>query len=295
MLLLFVCATGDDWASYMWTARGSSNGPGSTFSALFFISWLYVGQWLLMNLFVATVVNNFVSVKDKEDVGQEEDGTGGEGVLLSKSQRQWQMAMKSAVERERVLPEVTPPPPDGEIRQWAHAVVTSKAFNIGMTVVIIANVGVMSLKFYKIEEDPVWWGTYTGLMTLCIRIYYAEAALKLLGLSVSGYFQSVWNRFDFLLVVMAALEEFATEVVEGILPLPPMLLRVMRIARILRILRLLKSFTGLRQVVVTLLLSFPSFLNVRAPRRRSCGRQPRRPPCKYTHAAPSPRWPCRCA
>jgi hypothetical protein len=62
--------------------------------------------------------------------------------------------------------------------------------------------------------------------------------------------------------VAALLEEFFTEVVEQLLPLPPMLLRVMRIARILRILRLLKSFAGLRQVVMTLILSFPSFFNV---------------------------------
>ena len=41
-----------------------------------------------------------------------------------------------------------------------------------------------------------------------------------------------------------------------------MLLRVMRILRILRILRLLKGAKELRDLIVTMVLSFPSLLNV---------------------------------
>jgi hypothetical protein len=47
-----------------------------------------------------------------------------------------------------------------------------------------------------------------------------------------------------------------------VLPLPPMLLRVLRILRILRILRLLKGAKELRNLLVTMILSFPSLLNV---------------------------------
>ena len=48
------------------------------------------------------------------------------------------------------------------------------------------------------------------------------------------------------------------------LPIPPMVLRVMRVFRILRVLRLLKGprAKGIRQLVMTLVLSFPSLVNV---------------------------------
>ena len=47
-----------------------------------------------------------------------------------------------------------------------------------------------------------------------------------------------------------------------ILPLPPMLLRVLRVLRILRILRLLKGAKELRNLIMTMVLSFPSLINV---------------------------------
>ncbi len=71
-----------------------------------------------------------------------------------------------------------------------------------------------------------------------------------------------WCRFDFFLVCLSLLDQFAQELLERILPVPPFLLRVLRIFRILRILRLLKGAKGLRNLIVTLVLSFPSLLNV---------------------------------
>jgi hypothetical protein len=99
-------------------------------------------------------------------------------------------------------------------------------------------------------------------MGLCMKLYYSECVLKLIGLGVGGYFSSGWNRFEFVLVFTALLEDVALDLVGPYMPLPPSLLRVIRIARLLRIIRLLRSFEGLRNVVMTLFLSFPSFLNV---------------------------------
>ena len=269
MLLLFASATGDDWSSYMWTAMdGGSAADGAPAArndrspaALYFIAWLYVGQWLLINLFIATVVNNFVRIKEEERQGGAKEASAS---LLSADQRQWQLAMQAAREHQRTQPErQPPPPPPGEARECVWRIVTSTSFDIGMTVVIMLNIGVMSLNYYHIERDPWMLGLYGQLMLLCTNVYYAEAALKIFGLTCEGYFQNGWNRFEFTLVTIALLDQFFADAVRY-LPIPPMLLRVLRIARILRILRLLRSFTGLRHVVMTLILSFPSFINVGA-------------------------------
>ena len=99
-----------------------------------------------------------------------------------------------------------------------------------MIFIIILNVSVMSINYYGIESDGgLLLTAYIYLMGLCTRVYYVECLLKLLGLTIMGYFSSAWNRFEFTLVLAAILDDYATSSVS--LPLPPMLLRVLRIAR----------------------------------------------------------------
>lgn len=194
----------------------------------------------------------------------DEQGGSTTGALLTTEQRQWQLAMIAAQEHERTQPESVPELPKGagSVRAWLHRTVTSNSFGAFMTAVVLFNVLVMASRYHGMEGDPLMHEMYVDLMWLCTRIYYLECLMKLGGLSVSGYFRDEWNRFDFSLVVLSLLDEFATEVISAILPLPPMLLRVLRVARVLRAVRMFRSFKGLRTVVTTLLLSFPSFLNV---------------------------------
>jgi len=65
-------------------------------------------------------------------------------------------------------------------------------------------------------------------------------------------------------VTTTLLDQFGHELLEAVLPLPPMLLRVLRVLRILRVLRLLKSkrAKGLRDLMMTLVLSAPALVNI---------------------------------
>ena len=103
---------------------------------------------------------------------------------------------------------------------------------------------------------------YNRSMDIFSMIYYFECILKMTALGCNGYFADAWCQFDFFLVCTSLLDQFASEFLEQYLPIPPMLLRVMRILRILRILRLLKGAKELRDLIVTMVLSFPSLLNV---------------------------------
>ena len=58
------------------------------------------------------------------------------------------------------------------------------------------------------------------------------------------------------------LDQFFSEWLLAILPMPPTVLRVLRVARVLRILRLLKNLKGLRDLVMTLVFSIPALINV---------------------------------
>lgn len=149
VLLLFVLATGDEWEEFMWSAMDMPTSPGrpakrndQSPNAIFFVVWLYIGQWLLINLFVATVVNNFVRIKSQENSGVDP----AEVPLLTKEQRQWQTTMLAAREHRRFVPEKAVPPPGGAVRLWVYQLISTHAFNFGMSIVVALNLFVMSVK-----------------------------------------------------------------------------------------------------------------------------------------------------
>jgi hypothetical protein len=141
-------------------------------------------------------------------------------------------------------------------------VVTSSPFDLFIMIVIVANVLLMACDYWKIEDDT-FYHSYTAGMQIFSYIYYAEATLKITGLG-GFYFRDSWCRFDFFLVCTTLLDQFGSELLEQVLPLPPMLLRVLRVFRILRILRLLKDkrAKGVRDLLMTLVLSAPSLANI---------------------------------
>lgn len=161
-----------------------------------------------------------------------------------------------------VLPSKAVRPPRNPFRLCVYRFVMSSFFDGLITLIIVANIGVMACDFWGIEQDAsaLLWQQHA--MDTFSSIYYCEALLKMIALGLSGYFGDNWCRFDFFLVCASIIDQFATEILAGVLPMPPMLLRVLRVFRILRILRLLKGAKELRDLIVTMILSFPSLLNV---------------------------------
>ena len=127
--------------------------------------------------------------------------------------------------------------------------------------VIIANVLLMASDHWSPSEG--FTTVYSRSMAVFSYIYYVEATLKIAALGLN-YFRDNWCRFDFFLVCTTLLDQFGHELLEAVLPLPPMLLRVLRVLRILRVLRLLKSkrAKGLRDLMMTLVLSAPALVNI---------------------------------
>jgi hypothetical protein len=158
-------------------------------------------------------------------------------------------------------PERVSPVPKSCFRRAIFNLVTSAPFDAFIMVVIIANVALMSCDFWGMEQTA-FEHEYNSAMDYFAYIFYAEAVLKISGLGPAGYWADRWSRFDFFLVCTSLFDQIASEVLAGVLPIPPMLLRTLRVLRIVRILRLLRSFKELRSLLVTMIYSFPSLLNV---------------------------------
>ena len=256
-LLLFIAATGDAWEDIMFAGMDATEYGAAPVrndfspNALFFIAWLVLGTFTMMNLFVGVTVDNFTRIR------KEMDGR----ATLTKEQNQWVQTMNESRRWDEKKLTVKLKAPDQPMRRAVFEIVTSSTFEFTIMGVIIANTFLMAVHFYHIEDYPRWNSFYNIGMLAFSLVYYTECISKLFGLGVLGYFRDTWNCFDFSLVCTSLIDQFAAQLLE-FLPLPPMLLRVLRMLRLLRLLRLLKNFKGVRDLVMTLVLSFPSFTNI---------------------------------
>lgn len=86
--------------------------------------------------------------------------------------------------------------------------------------------------------------------------------LKLLAFS-KAYFQSMWNIFDFC-VVMASLLDLGMQFTglksagNSTLSILPQIARIFRVMRITRLLRMFKRFKGLQKLIETFIFSLPA-------------------------------------
>lgn len=80
------------------------------------------------------------------------------------------------------------------------------------------------------------------------------------------YFTDMWCQLDFLLVLTAFVDEFASGLIEmlGGGESSTDMMRVLRVLRVLRILRLLKGAKQLKKLVLTLLLCTAPLINITA-------------------------------
>ena len=255
MRLLYVMSSGDQWELPMFVMMGA-NAPGHAavrddFSlyAIFPIVWMFIGYIFAINLFVGVVVDNFSRMQKAEDGS----------ATMTPEQLQWAETMKASI---GMTPIKVYRPPSSRLRGLLHRIVSSNSFDGFITGVIIANVGVMACDYWGIEDDPVILASLNTASVVFGVVYYFECCLKLTAFGPTAYFVDSWCRFDFFLVCTSLLDQFAAELLNEIMPLPPMLLRVLRVLRILRILRLLKGAKELRDLIVTMILSFPSLFNV---------------------------------
>jgi hypothetical protein len=224
MLVLYVTSTGDGWEDVMFATMEStgvrSPPERNDFSpaAAFMLSWMVVGSFMALNLFVGAIIDNFQRIRDMDDA----DGP----ALVTPAQRQWIDAVRLAASKK---PLPLPSRPASLPRAAAFRLVTSAPFELGMLLTVLLNVGAISSDYWQIEANTQAYALYMQVNAGFAYIYYAEAVLKIFGLGL-GYFSDPWCQLDFGLVCLSLLEQLASELLARMLPVPAGLLRVLRIS-----------------------------------------------------------------
>eukprot|EP01065_Artemidia_motanka_P052349 TRINITY_DN9431_c0_g2_i1.p1 TRINITY_DN9431_c0_g2~~TRINITY_DN9431_c0_g2_i1.p1 ORF type:complete len:2131 (+),score=591.16 TRINITY_DN9431_c0_g2_i1:72-6464(+) len=252
LLTLFEISTLEMWSEIMWDAvDGVSSDettqrnyrPGVT---AFFVVFVVVGAFFILNLFVGVVIHHYNEVKTKED-----------GLhFLTREQKLW-------IDTQRMMLNFTPivrmAVPTGRVRLWFFNICNMGIFEGFIGACILLNVLVMGLE-HDGQTSTFVLVTET-LNRIFTGVFFAEAVMKITAFGLS-YFLDPWNRFDFFLVVASIVNFMFTVVLTDVSSVDASILGVMRIFRIMRVLRLVKAARDVRMLLETVWYSLPSIANI---------------------------------
>jgi len=219
----------------------------NTVPILFFIAFIIVGSFFIMNVFVGVVCATFNQTKAE---------LGNKYNLMTEAQAEW--ARFSMQVFTAWQPVVRHKQPTNPIRKFCFKIVQWKHFDTVIMGCILLNTVVMAIQFWGagygftvfIEGSNFFFG---ALFTL-------EAIFKLTAYK-KRYFTSGWNTFDFCIVVGTLLGIFMKYVADLDIGSVATIIRTFRVGRILR---LVKGLTSLRILFATLVMTLPSLWNVGA-------------------------------
>ena len=251
--LLFEISTTEGWVDVMNAAidqRGIDMQPirGSNRAwAIFFISFILVGSFFLIELFVGAIVDNFSRLRESRGYG-----------LMTEAQRKWAATQAFVIKLrpERLLRR----PEEQLVRGRCYDVVMSRWFEIFIVVIIAANtISIATLSF----GDNQFKSDLIEIMNWVFSTVFAVEMLLKIAAFGRLYFPLGWNRFDFIIVCGIATGFILKLVIEdqNLVATISTMISLMRIGRLVRLVRHVKQ---LRTPFNTIIAVIPSILNVGA-------------------------------
>ncbi|KAK2918603.1 hypothetical protein Q8A73_002974 [Channa argus] len=253
LMSLFVLASKDGWVNIMYhglDAVGIDQQPvinNNPWMLLYFISFLLIVSFFVLNMFVGVVVENFHKCRQHQEV---------EEARRREEKRQRRMEKKRR--KAQKMPYYAS---YGHARLAIHTLCTSHYLDLAITFIICINVITMSLEHYSQPqslETALKYCNYFFTSTFVI-----EASLKLVAFGFRRFFKDRWNQLDLAIVLLSVMGITLEEIeINASLPINPTIIRIMRVLRIARVLKLLKMATGMRALLDTVVQALPQVGNL---------------------------------
>jgi len=290
MLTLFEVASLEIWLDVMYAAMDAPDNIGEqptrynqgAMAAIYFIIFVIIGAFLMLNLFVGAVVDNFNRIKKEMDK---------KGAIMTKEQEAFVQSMKTMFNKKPSAKAIPPPKTSlGGLRYKLYKIIfwdatTGKEarrngtplFDHIIMVLITLNIVVMALPVWTQPNFPTEVGTKAAIEAqdtnwneALEKINYAfnglfiiEATMKLMGLGCRQYFQSGMNTFDFCIVCVSVVGMIVDIALGSNLdPSISSVISVVKAGRVVRIFRLAMRIKGIRKLLETLIYTLPSLWNV---------------------------------
>jgi len=252
LMALFVLSSKDGWVNIMYTgldAVGVDIQPRENYNEwrlLYFISFLLLVAFFVLNMFVGVVVENFHRCRKEQE--------------LEEKARRAEKRQRKLDKRRRRLREPPYYANYGRFRLLLHKWVTGGYFDLLIAAVIGFNVVFMSLEHYQMPPELIHLLKVSNYVFTAAFIM--EAAIKISALGMRRYLKDRWNQLDVAIVAMSVIGIIFEEMDSFTLPINPTLLRVLRVMRIARVLKLLKMAKGIRALLDTVMQALPQVGNL---------------------------------
>ncbi|XP_018593847.1 LOW QUALITY PROTEIN: voltage-dependent T-type calcium channel subunit alpha-1I-like [Scleropages formosus] len=253
LMSLFVLASKDGWVNIMYhglDAVGIDQQPiinNNPWMLLYFISFLLIVSFFVLNMFVGVVVENFHKCRQHQEV---EEAKRREEKRLRRMEKKRRKAQK--------LPYYAG---YSHARLMIHSFCTSHYLDLFITFIICVNVVTMSLEHYSQPHSLEIGLKYCNYFFT--STFVLEAALKLIAFGFRRFFKDRWNQLDLAIVLLSVMGITLEEIeISAALPINPTIIRIMRVLRIARVLKLLKMATGMRALLDTVVQALPQVGNL---------------------------------
>ncbi|XP_048026083.1 voltage-dependent T-type calcium channel subunit alpha-1G isoform X13 [Megalobrama amblycephala] len=285
LMSLFVLASKDGWVDIMYDgldAVGVDQQPVMNYNPwmlLYFISFLLIVAFFVLNMFVGVVVENFHKCRRHQEA---EEAKRREEKRLKRMEKKRRNVMLTGVNwsspdhtQDVMLTGVNWSSPDhtqeaqskpyysdySPTRLLIHKMCTSHYLDLFITIVIGLNVITMSMEHYqqpKVLDEALKICNY--IFTI---IFVLESVFKLVAFGFRRFFKDRWNQLDLAIVLLSIMGITLEEIeVNASLPINPTIIRIMRVLRIARVLKLLKMAVGMRALLDTVIQALPQVGNL---------------------------------
>nr|KAF6415155.1 calcium voltage-gated channel subunit alpha1 G [Molossus molossus] len=260
LMSLFVLASKDGWVDIMYDgldAVGVDQQPimnHNPWMLLYFISFLLIVAFFVLNMFVGVVVENFHKCRQHQE---EEEARRREEKRLRRLEKK-----RRSKEKQMAEAQCKPYYSDySRFRLLVHHFCTSHYLDLFITGVIGLNVVTMAMEHYQqpqILDEALKICNY--IFTI---IFVLESVFKLVAFGFRRFFQDRWNQLDLAIVLLSIMGITLEEIeVNASLPINPTIIRIMRVLRIARVLKLLKMAVGMRALLDTVMQALPQVGNL---------------------------------
>ncbi|XP_048877532.1 voltage-dependent L-type calcium channel subunit alpha-1D-like isoform X2 [Brienomyrus brachyistius] len=253
MMALFTVSTFEGWPDLLYKAIDSyqeNRGPKFNYRveiSIFFIIYIIIIAFFMMNIFVGFVIVTFQEQGEKEY----------ENCELDKNQRQCvEFALKATP-----LPFFIPKNPY-QYKFWYA--VNSEFFEYAMFVLILLNTVSLAVQHYGQSEQ--FSHVMDILNMIFTTVFTVEMVIKIIAYKPQHYFTDAWNTFDALIVVGSVVDIAIAEVNPTEAPQVndagnpeeggAFSISFFRLFRVMRLVKLLNRGEGIRTLLWTFIKSF---------------------------------------
>uniref|UniRef100_A0A8B9I8R5 Voltage-dependent L-type calcium channel subunit alpha n=1 Tax=Anser brachyrhynchus TaxID=132585 RepID=A0A8B9I8R5_9AVES len=246
MMSLFTVSTFEGWPELLYRAidtNDENKGPIYNYRveiAMFFIIYIILIAFFMMNIFVGFVIVTF----------QEQGESEYKNCELDKNQRQCvQYALKARPLRRYI--------PKNPYQYQIWYVVTSSYFEYLMFFLILLNTICLGMQHYNQSAEM---NHISDILNVAFTVLFTlEMILKLMAFKakVRGYFGDPWNVFDFLIVIGSIIDVILSEIdVSDPDDNSRVSITFFRLFRVMRLVKLLSRGEGVRTLLWTFIKSF---------------------------------------